>query len=128
MLARDGFDVYVYDEVGSGLSSRLADPRGYTLERDVADLEAIRERIGADNLFLIGHSHGGAIAAAYAASHPKHVSKMVLSSPEDPSPSAGGASMVYRLTIREKLGVYVLLLPRAARSRLLRQPVSAIRE
>src|SRR5215216_474773 len=111
MLARDGFDVYVYDEVGSGLSSRLADPRGYTLERDVADLEAIRERIGAEQVILIGHSHGGAIAAAYAASHPEHVSTMVLSSPEDPSPSAGGASMVYRLNTRQKLGVYALLLP-----------------
>jgi pimeloyl-ACP methyl ester carboxylesterase len=111
MLARDGFDVYVYDEVGSGRSSRLADPRGYTLERDVADLEALRERIGVDKITLIGHSHGGAIAAAYAASYPEHVSKMVLSSPEDPSPSAGGASMLFRLTTREKLGVYALLLP-----------------
>jgi proline iminopeptidase len=111
MLAQDGFDVYVYDQVGRGRSSRLADPRGYTLERDVADLEAIRERIGAERVILIGHSHGGAIAAAYAASHPEHVAKMVLSSPEDPSPSAGGASMLFRLSAREKLGVYALLLP-----------------
>jgi proline iminopeptidase len=36
---------------------------------------------------------------------------MVLSSPEDPSPSAGGASMVYRLDTRQKLGVYALILP-----------------
>jgi proline iminopeptidase len=42
-LARDGFDVYVYDQVGRGRSSRLADPRGYTLGRDVADLEAIHD-------------------------------------------------------------------------------------
>jgi proline iminopeptidase len=110
-LSRDGFDVYVYDEVGSGRSSRLADPRGYTLGRDVADLEAIREKIGDERMILIGHSHGGAIAAAYAATHPEHVTKMVLSSPEDPSPSAGGASMLFRLTTKEKLGVYALLLP-----------------
>ncbi|HEX6709373.1 MAG TPA: alpha/beta fold hydrolase [Rubrobacter sp.] len=110
-LTRDGFAVYVYDEVGTGRSSRLADPEGYTLERDVADLEEIREKIGAERLILIGHSHGGAIAAAYAASHPDHVSRMVLSSPEDPSPSEGGASMLFRLSTKVKLAVYALLLP-----------------
>jgi proline iminopeptidase len=36
---------------------------------------------------------------------------MVLSSPEDPSPPVGGASMLFRLSTREKLGVYALLLP-----------------
>jgi proline iminopeptidase len=110
-LSRDGFDVYVYDEVGTGRSSRLDDPRGYTLARDVADLEAVRAKLGADRVILIGHSYGGMLAAAYASSHPDRVERMVLSSPADPSPSAGGASMVYRLTTREKLGVYALLLP-----------------
>jgi proline iminopeptidase len=110
-LARDGFDVYVYDQVGTGRSSRLEDPRGYTLERDVADLGAIREKIGADKVILIGHSYGGTLAAAYAASHPERVARMVLSFPGDPSPSAGGASMTFRLSTRQKLGVYALLLP-----------------
>jgi len=34
---------------------------------------------------------------------------MVLSFPDDPSPSAGGASMLFRLSTRQKLGVYALL-------------------
>jgi proline iminopeptidase len=110
-LAQDGFDVYVYDQVGRGRSARLADPRGYTLERDVADLEAIRRKIGAERVLLIGHSYGAVLAAAYAASHPERVERMVLSSPGDPSPSAAGASMLFRLSTEEKLGVYALLLP-----------------
>src|SRR5215204_7534755 len=36
---------------------------------------------------------------------------MVLSSPADASPAAGGASMVFRLTTEEKISVYALLLP-----------------
>ena len=40
-LAKDGFDVY--DEVSTRRSSRLDDPRGYTLERDVSDLEEARQ-------------------------------------------------------------------------------------
>ena len=110
-LARDGFDVYVYDQVGRGRSSRLDDPRGYTLKRDVSDLEEIRAKIDAERVILIGHSYGGTLAAAYAASHPQRVAKLVLSSPDDPSPAAGGASMLFRLSTREKLGVYSLLLP-----------------
>ena len=110
-LARVGFDVHVYDMVGTGRSSRLVDPRGYTLERDVADLEEIRRKIGAKEVILIGHSYGGTLAAAYAASHPERVARMVLSFPGDPSPTAGGASMLFRLTTKEKLGVYALLLP-----------------
>ena len=63
-LTRDGFDVWVYDQVGTGRSSRLADPRGYTITREVADLEAIRQRIGADRMVLIAHSWGAQVAPA----------------------------------------------------------------
>lgn len=108
-LAQDGFDVYVYDQVGAGRSTRLADVRGYTLARDVADLEEIRRMIGADEVILIGHSYGGKLAAAYAAAHGAHVARMVLSSPDDPSPTAGGASMTSRLSLGDQLGVSALL-------------------
>jgi proline iminopeptidase len=108
-LARDGFDVYVYAQVGSGRSTRLTDPRGYSLERDVADLEEIRKAIGAKRVILIGHSYGGMLAAAYAALHPGHAERMALISPQDPAPAAGGASMLFRLDFRQKLGVYALI-------------------
>jgi proline iminopeptidase len=114
-LAADGADVYVYDKVGTGRSSRLADPRGYTLARDVADLEAARERIGAPQLTLIGHSYGATVAAAYLAAHGGRVARVVFSSPGAlPPVRAGGGDPTSRLTVRERLGVYALLLhPRA---------------
>ena len=80
-LAVDGFDVYLYDQLGVGRSQRLSDPTGYTVERDVADLEAVRERIGAARLVLIGHSWGATLAAAYLARYPEHVTRVVFSSP-----------------------------------------------
>jgi pimeloyl-ACP methyl ester carboxylesterase len=90
-LTADGFDVYVYEQLGAGRSSRLADPTGYGLDRDVADPEAVRQTVGAERLVLIGHSHGGALAAAYLAGHPDHVQSMVLSSPAplDPADTTG---------------------------------------
>jgi len=86
-----GYDVYVYDQLGSGRSTRLADPTGYGIERDAADLEQVRRAIEADRMVLIGHSYGGALAAHYLAAHPDRVEKLVLSSPGalDPDDSSG---------------------------------------
>ncbi|MFI7149154.1 alpha/beta hydrolase [Nonomuraea sp. NPDC050022] len=80
-LSTDGYTVYAYDQLGAGRSARLTDPRGYGLTRDVADLEAIRQEIGARRLILIGHDYGARLAAAYLAEHPDQVAKAVLTSP-----------------------------------------------
>jgi pimeloyl-ACP methyl ester carboxylesterase len=80
-LARLGYDVYFYDQIGSGLSARLADPGQYTLARHVADLEAIRARIGAPQVILIGASWGGTLTANYMATYPEHVARAIFTSP-----------------------------------------------
>ena len=111
-LAGDGYDVWVYDQVGTGRTSRLADPRRYDIAREVADLEAIRQRIGADRLVLIGHSWGGQVAAAYLAAHPGHVAKVVFSSPGALAPAVddrSGGRVRARLTRGQQLRLYRLL-------------------
>ncbi|HEY6707072.1 MAG TPA: alpha/beta hydrolase [Actinomycetota bacterium] len=111
-LAGDGYDVWVYDQVGTGRSSRLADPRRYDIAREVADLEAIRQRIGANRLVLIGHSWGGQVAAAYLAVHPGHVAKVVFSSPGALAPAVddgSGGRVRARLTRGQQLRLYRLL-------------------
>ncbi|RSN05712.1 hypothetical protein DMB42_27635 [Nonomuraea sp. WAC 01424] len=80
-LAAAGFDVYAYDQVGAGRSTRLADPAGYTVARHVADLEAIRGILGVPKLILVGRSWGGTLSAAYLAAHPDRVARAVLTSP-----------------------------------------------
>jgi proline iminopeptidase len=80
-LAQLGYDVYFYDQIGSGLSARLADPGQYTLARHVADLEAIRARIGAQQVILMGASWGGTLVATYMATYPEHVAKAIFTSP-----------------------------------------------
>lgn len=80
-FAQDGFDVYLYDQVGSGRSARLTELRQYTTERHVADLEAIRQEIGAEQVILIGQSWGNTLAADYMAAYPEHVAKVIFSSP-----------------------------------------------
>jgi proline iminopeptidase len=80
-LAHLGYDVYFYDQIGSGLSARLADPGQYTLARQVADLEAIREKIGKQQVILMGESWGGTLVANYMATYPQHVAKAIFTSP-----------------------------------------------
>lgn len=79
-LARRGFDVYRYHQVGAGLSSRL-EPREYTVRRHVDDLEAVREAIGADQVILIGGSWGATLAAHYTARFPERVSRVIFAGP-----------------------------------------------
>ncbi|MFI5818145.1 alpha/beta fold hydrolase [Streptomyces rishiriensis] len=80
-LAADGFDVYSYDQLGAGRSTRLRDVTGYTVARQVADLEAIRRTLGADRIILVGRSWGGSLAAQYLAAHGEHVARAVFTSP-----------------------------------------------
>ncbi|MFF5173736.1 alpha/beta fold hydrolase [Micromonospora sp. NPDC000089] len=116
-LADSGRDVWLYDQVGAGRSSRLADPRGYSLERDVADLEQVRRLIGTPRMALIGHSYGATLAATYLARRPEHVSRVVFSSPGRLVPEVGdvsGTGMLGRLAPRQRLAAFATLLrPRA---------------
>ena len=80
-LTHYGFDVYLYDQAGTGLSDRLANVRDYTTQRHVADLEAIRQQIGATQVILIGQSWGATLAADYLAAYPRNVAKVIFSSP-----------------------------------------------
>jgi len=80
-LAQDGFDVYLYDQVGSGPSGRLEDVRDYTTQRHVVDLEAVRQQIGTEKVILIGQSWGNTLLADYMAAYPEHVAKAIFSSP-----------------------------------------------
>lgn len=116
-LARDGYDVYHPDQLGAGRSSRLRDAAGYTVARHVRDLEAIREELGARQLVLVGHSWGTELAIAYAARHPRAVSRLVLVSPtslDDGSPPRTADPPMPSLRVR-LLSVAALQNPRLAR-------------
>lgn len=57
------------------------------LDRDVADLEQIRQLLGADKMVLVGHSSGALLAASYLAAHPARVDRLVLTSPAPLDPA-----------------------------------------
>jgi proline iminopeptidase len=65
---------------GTGGSDKPADPGAYQIDDYVEDVEALRKHLGLERLMLLGHSHGGVVAQAYAAKHPARVQRLVLAS------------------------------------------------
>ncbi|HYD79209.1 MAG TPA: alpha/beta fold hydrolase [Paucimonas sp.] len=76
----DRHTVVYFDAIGRGRSDRLADPAGYTVEREIEDIEAVRVALGAERISLLGQSYGGIPALLYALRHPGRVERLVLSS------------------------------------------------
>ena len=81
------FATVVYLEpIGTGASGRLADAHEYKIPRYVADVEGLRAHLGLERFVLLGHSHGGFVAQAYALEHQSHLRGLVL---YDTSPTTG---------------------------------------
>jgi proline iminopeptidase len=74
----DRFQVIYVDYRGRGKSER---PRAWTeitFAQDVADVEALREALGLEQVSIYGFSYGGMVAMAYALAHPGRVRRLVL--------------------------------------------------
>ncbi len=68
------------DPRGSGDSDRPSDAAAYDLADYAGDVEEIRRHLGLERLDLLGHSHGGFVAMAWAAAYPQRVGRLVLAS------------------------------------------------
>ena len=68
------------DERGSGRSSKIEDPKQYTVANNVDDIEAVRVALGLGKISLLGHSAGGVLAQAYALKYQKNLSHVILAS------------------------------------------------
>ena len=64
-----------YDQRGC---RRSASPGPFTVEANLADLEAIRRHLGLEQVGLIGHSWGGLLGLFYAAAFPERVAGLTL--------------------------------------------------
>uniref|UniRef100_A0A8C6SHW6 1-acylglycerol-3-phosphate O-acyltransferase ABHD5 n=1 Tax=Neogobius melanostomus TaxID=47308 RepID=A0A8C6SHW6_9GOBI len=89
--------VYSLDLLGFGRSSRpqfITDPEAAE-EQFVDALEEWKERVGIDEMLLLGHNLGGYLAAAYTLKYPQRVKHLLLvepwgfpARPVNPNPSS----------------------------------------
>ena len=80
VLASDARLVY-YDQRGRGRSFSGEGGGDVTLEGEMADLDAVRESVGAGPVALLGHSFGALLAAEFAIRRPERVTHLILLNP-----------------------------------------------
>ena len=68
------------DERGSGKSSKLDDPKQYSVANMVEDIEAVRQALDLGKISLLGHSFGGVLVQAYAFKYQQNLSHLILGS------------------------------------------------
>jgi L-proline amide hydrolase len=73
--------VILYDQLDSGLSDQPNNPRNWTVERFVSEIDAIRAVFDLDELHVVGHSWGSALAMQYAARQPAGLKSITLGGP-----------------------------------------------
>jgi proline iminopeptidase len=70
----DRYTVHLWDQRGAGRSSGVGP---YTVERFVADLDAVRHHFGYESWVVGGHSWGASLALHYALAHPSLVGALL---------------------------------------------------
>jgi proline iminopeptidase len=72
------YKILLFDQRGCGRSLPYAEIEANTTWHLVADIERLREMIGAERWMVFGGSWGSTLALAYAQTHPERVSELVL--------------------------------------------------
>jgi epoxide hydrolase 4 len=84
-LAAAGFRVIVPDQRGYNLSSKPSGVAAYALTELVSDVIAIADQLGQEQIFLVGHDWGAAVAWSTALLHPQRIAKLAVLNVPHPS-------------------------------------------
>ncbi|MBI1742259.1 proline iminopeptidase-family hydrolase [Candidatus Acetothermia bacterium] len=66
-----------FDQRGTGKSDKT-DPRNYTIDANVEDVENLRKALNLGKCRVLGHSWGGMLAQAYILKYPENVTRLIL--------------------------------------------------
>jgi proline iminopeptidase len=72
------YRIVIFDQRGAGRSRPLGELRDNTPDLLVADMEALRRRLGIERWHVFGGSWGSTLALAYAEAHPERCISLIL--------------------------------------------------
>lgn len=75
------FPVIYYDQRGCGRSDGPSNPKDYSIDILLKDLDIIRQNLFLNKFIPLGFSFGGQLALEYALAYPDHVEKLIVQSP-----------------------------------------------
>ncbi|MBB5060579.1 proline iminopeptidase [Granulicella aggregans] len=78
-LPLNGIEFYYYDQLDSTNSDKPNDPKLWTIERYTEEVEAVRQGLGLEQFYMLGHSWGGVLAIEYALKYQQHLKGLVIS-------------------------------------------------
>jgi proline-specific peptidase len=87
----DRRQVVFYDQLGSGGSDRPDDLSLWTIERFMAEVDAVRDALGLDRIHLFGSSWGGMLAMQYVLDNPRRPLSLAMAG----SPASAAAWNVF---------------------------------
>lgn len=76
-LAEHGYRIVTHDQLGTGASDHPEDLSLWTLERYVAEVEAVLAALDLKKVHFLGHSWGGWCGIEWALTHPARVKSMI---------------------------------------------------
>lgn len=98
-LPPSGIEFYYYDQLGCGNSDIPTDTSLWNMSRFVEEVEQVRQGLGLENFYLLGHSWGSMLAMEYLDKYQNHVKAAALS-----NMTAGIKSYVaYTAQLRQKI-------------------------
>jgi pimeloyl-ACP methyl ester carboxylesterase len=77
-LVEERLTVVYLEPIGTGQSSRLPDPSGYSYSRYARQVAGLADHLGIDRVAMLGHSSGGFVAQRFAIEFPDRVASLVL--------------------------------------------------
>ena len=78
-LPQAGIEFYYYDQLGVGNSDIPTDTSLWNIPRYVEEVEQVRQGLGLENFYLLGHSWGSMLAMEYLQKYQGHVKAAILS-------------------------------------------------
>ncbi|TGE09389.1 proline iminopeptidase-family hydrolase [Hymenobacter fodinae] len=100
---QEGIQFYEYDQLGSYYSDQPQDDDLWRTERFVDEVEQVRQALGIDKFYVLGHSWGGILALEYALKHQDHLAGLVISNMVASIPRYDAYNKTLRAQLRPSL-------------------------